>query len=195
MADKRIISVDEFLALKSHPAFSVAVESVDAEHVKLTVRTAQGICDCGSALVVPKSAIRGLAPTGEMVPCCGKLLPLATIEFTPETAGVLNSILGRKAAEMMHAESLPQSFRPRPDDERPPCPRGERLRCRYDNGERECWCETISTDDSEDRAYFDQDTCFNYCSENLARCLRIGPGKRVCYRENEACLKRCSRAK
>ncbi len=197
--EKKPHSLDAFLALKPNPHVVVTVEVVDDDHVKLTLRTTQGTCRCDTALVIPKAAIEAVTPTGEVAPCCGKALPLATVEFTKETAAVLNSILSQKAAESMlegtHQVAEPQ-FRSmgRAVTSRPICPRGERRVCAWYGDEFECRCEPLGCEERSSSWYRgDREQCFEHCSEALQECYRTGPGKYACLQEFADCKRSCPR--
>ena len=76
------INIDEFLTEQSRAVLRATLEPVDdKDKVRITPYLG-GTCGCTAALIVPKSMIAGVTPTGESHLCCGKVLRVVDIEFT-----------------------------------------------------------------------------------------------------------------
>jgi hypothetical protein len=75
------MSLDDFLAEESKPAYTLEPVPGDDNILKVTPWVANGGCNCQHAFEVPKQAIRSVKPTGETHPCCGKILRVVEVDF------------------------------------------------------------------------------------------------------------------
>jgi hypothetical protein len=105
------ISLEDFLRSQpdSVPIRATVEPASKADRIIITPWQSNAGCSCRAALELPKEAIAGVIPTNETHMCCGKLLRVVELQFTPSgavLADVLSQLMTREIS--MRAASADQ---------------------------------------------------------------------------------------
>lgn len=90
-------NLDDFLKAPTPVLRATLEPSSDPDSIRVTPWLGDG-CGCGTALVVPKSAIAFVTPAGGQHICCGKLLQVVDVEFSAE-GRLLHSVFTQLISE------------------------------------------------------------------------------------------------
>jgi hypothetical protein len=118
VAQDNHVSVDEFLKDQSAPKFVATVEAIEGrpDSVKITPWLASSKeCLCHMAIVIRKTALQGVTPTGDTHLCCGKTLKVVEVHFKQGETLVIEDVFNQlNEAAQKSAASQRSEYRQRP---------------------------------------------------------------------------------
>lgn len=98
------LSVDEFLKAQKTAPTRAVLDAADGTTVRITPLGTATDCNCAATLVLPKTAIASVTPLDELHQCCGLPRKVALVEFAPNVAELMVSILAQAQPTQQQAE-------------------------------------------------------------------------------------------